>query len=69
AITADPTLHRALLERFSAALGGIEQPLLDLVAGAAFFALLLHPDDLAEEPTRSAWIDQVTHLITEGTGT
>ncbi|MFL6023804.1 MAG: helix-turn-helix domain-containing protein [Marmoricola sp.] len=69
AITADPGLHRVLLERFSESLGGIEQPLLDLVAGASFFALLLHPDDLAEEPTRSAWIDQVTHLITEGTGT
>lgn len=66
AITADPTLHRALLERFSVALGGIEQPLLDLVAGAAFFALLLHPDDLDTEPMRSAWVDQVTHLLTKG---
>lgn len=62
AITADPTLHRALLERFATALGGIEQPLLDLVAGAAFFALLLHPDDLD-----AAWIDRITHLLTEGT--
>jgi AcrR family transcriptional regulator len=62
AITADPTLHRLLLERFSAALGGIEQPLLDLVAGAAFFALLLHPDDLDD-----AWIDRITHLLTRGT--
>jgi AcrR family transcriptional regulator len=69
AITADPSLHRALLARFSEALGGIEQPLLDLVAGAAFFALLLHPDDLDTEPTRSAWIDRITVLITEGTGT
>jgi len=64
AITADPDLHRILLERFSEALGGIEQPLLDLVAGAAFFALLLHPDDLGE-----AWVDRITVLITEGTGT
>ncbi|MCW2854820.1 MAG: putative HTH-type transcriptional regulator [Marmoricola sp.] len=70
AITADPSLHRALLERFaSGALVGIEQPLLDVIAGAAFFALLLHPDDLAEEPTRSVWIDRITDLITEGTGT
>lgn len=67
AITADPSLHAALLERFSEALGGIEQPLLDLVAGAAFFALLLHADDLDTEPTRSAWIDRITHLLTEGT--
>ena len=62
AITADPSLHRVLLERFSEALGGIEQPLLDLVAGAAFFALLLHPDDLDAQ-----WIDRITHLLTEGT--
>jgi AcrR family transcriptional regulator len=61
AITADPSLHRALLQRFSAALGGIEQPLLDLVAGAAFFALLLHPDDLDDQ-----WVDRVTELITKG---
>lgn len=61
AITADPGLHQALLERFSAALGGIEQPLLDLVAGAAFFALLLHPDDLD-----GRWVDQVTQLLTKG---
>ena len=61
AITADPTLHRILLQRFSEALGGIEQPLLDLVAGAAFFALLLHPDDLDDR-----WVDQVTLLLTEG---
>jgi AcrR family transcriptional regulator len=61
AITADPSLHQALLKRFSDALGGIEQPLLDLVAGAAFFALLLHPDDLDD-----AWVDRVTHLLTEG---
>ncbi|HET6153119.1 MAG TPA: helix-turn-helix domain-containing protein [Marmoricola sp.] len=67
AITADPSLHRRLLERFSLALGGIEQPLLDLVAGAALFALLLHPDDLDAEPTRSAWIDRITHLLTKGT--
>lgn len=67
AITADPSLHRRLLERFSTALGGIEQPLLDLVAGAAFFALLLHPDDLDAEPARSVWIDRITHLLTEGT--
>jgi AcrR family transcriptional regulator len=67
AITADPSLHRALLARFSDALGGIEQPLLDLVAGAAFFALLLHPDDLDTESMRSVWVDQITHLITEGT--
>jgi AcrR family transcriptional regulator len=66
AITADPSLHRALLLRFSDALGGIEQPVLDLVAGAAFFALLLHPDDLDREPTRTAWIERVTHLLTEG---
>lgn len=66
AITADPGLHRRLLERFSAALGGIEQPLLDLVAGSAFFALLLHPEDLADGPTRDAWIDRVTALLTEG---
>lgn len=60
AITADPDLHRVLLERFTAgALGGIEQPLLDVIAGAAFFALLLHPDDLDQ-----AWIDRVTDLIT-----
>lgn len=64
AITADPTLHRALLARFATALGGIEQPLLDLVAGAAFFALLLHPDDLD-----AVWIDRITHLLTEGTRT
>ncbi|WP_221176374.1 TetR/AcrR family transcriptional regulator [Nocardioides marmorisolisilvae] len=69
AITADPTLHRALLLRFSDALGGIEQPLLDLVAGAAFFALLLHPDDLDDR-----WVDRITALlshegITEGTRT
>ena len=62
AITADPSLHRALLERFSDALGGIEQPLLDLVAGAAFFALLLHPDDLDD-----AWVDRITDLLTKGT--
>ncbi len=62
AITADPSLHRRLLERFSAALGGIEQPLLDLVAGSAFFALLLHPDDLDD-----AWVDRITALLTEGT--
>jgi AcrR family transcriptional regulator len=62
AITADPSLHRALLVRFSDALGGIEQPLLDLVAGAAFFALLLHPDDLDD-----AWVDRITLLLTEGT--
>ena len=62
AITADPSLHRALLVRFSSALGGIEQPLLDLVAGAAFFALLLHPDDLDDD-----WVDRITHLLTEGT--
>lgn len=62
AVTADPGLHRALLERFSEALGGIEQPLLDLVAGAAFFALMLHPEDLDE-----TWVDRVTHLLTEGT--
>lgn len=61
AITADPGLHQALLKRFSDALGGIEQPLLDVVAGAAFFALLLHPDDLDDR-----WVDQVTHLLTEG---
>jgi len=67
AITADPSLHRALLERFSEALGGIEQPLLDVVAGSAFFALLLHPDDLDTEPARSNWVDRVTALITEGT--
>ncbi|MFL6160391.1 MAG: helix-turn-helix domain-containing protein [Marmoricola sp.] len=67
AVTSDPTLHRRLLERFSAALGGIEQPLLDLVAGAAFFALLLHPDDLDTEPARSDWIDRITALLTEGT--
>lgn len=67
AITADPSLHQALLERFSAALGGIEQPLLDLVAGAAFFALLLHPDDLDAEPTKNSWIDRVTDLLTKGT--
>lgn len=66
AITADPSLHATLLERFSEALGGIEQPLLDLVAGAALFALLLHPDDLGAEPTRSDWVDRVTHLLTEG---
>lgn len=34
---------------------------LDLVAGAALFALLLHPEDLDQ-----TWIDRVTHLITEG---
>jgi AcrR family transcriptional regulator len=62
AITADPSLHRALLLRFSDALGGIEQPLLDLVAGAAFFALLLHPDDLD-----ARWVDRITALLTEGT--
>lgn len=67
AVTADPTLHRRLLERFSTALGGIEQPLLDLVAGAAFFALLLHPDDLDAEHTRTAWIDRITDLLTRGT--
>jgi len=67
AITADPGLHRALLERFSDALGGIEQSLLDVVAGAAFFALLLHPDDLDTEPMRSVWVDRITHLLTEGT--
>ncbi|MGO4256258.1 TetR/AcrR family transcriptional regulator [Marmoricola sp. RAF53] len=61
AITADPALHAVLLERFSAALGGIEQPLLDVVAGTTFFALLLHPDDLDDD-----WVDQVTHLLTEG---
>jgi len=62
AITADPGLHRVLLARFSEALGGIEQPLLDVVAGTTFFALLLHPDDLDD-----AWVDEVTRLITEGT--
>ncbi len=62
AITADPGLHRTLLDRFSSALGGIEQPLLDVVAGATFFALLLHPDDLDD-----AWVDRLTLLITEGT--
>lgn len=67
AISADPSLHRRLLERFAAALGGIEQPLLDLVAGSAFFALLLHPDDLDHEPTRTAWVDRITALLTEGT--
>lgn len=67
AITADPSLHQALLQRFSEALGGIEQPLLDLVAGAALFGLLLHPDDLEAEPTRSIWVDRITHLLTEGT--
>src|SRR5690349_3577297 len=61
AIIADPSLHAALLERFSDALGGIEQPLLDLVAGGALFALLLHPDDLGDD-----WVDRVTHLLTEG---
>lgn len=67
AITADPTLHGALLERFTAgALGNIEQPLLDVIAGTTFFALLLHPDDLDTEPMKSAWVDRVTHLITEG---
>lgn len=65
AITADPSLHRALLTRFSEALGGVEQPLLDLVAGAAFFALLLHPGDLDAEPGRSAWVDRITALLTE----
>jgi AcrR family transcriptional regulator len=69
AITADPSLHRALLERFSDALGGIELPLLDLVAGAAFFALLLHPDDLDSEPARSAWVDRITALLNEGIAT
>ncbi|MCX6397828.1 MAG: TetR/AcrR family transcriptional regulator [Propionibacteriales bacterium] len=59
AIAADPSLHQALLARFSDALGGIDQPLLDLVAGAAFFALLLHPDDLGPE-----WVDQITALLT-----
>jgi len=34
---------------------------LDVIAGASFFALLLHPDDL-----NSIWVDRVTHLITEG---
>ncbi|WP_209713322.1 TetR/AcrR family transcriptional regulator [Marmoricola sp. OAE513] len=67
AITADPSLHAALLLRFSDALGGIEQPLLDLVAGAAFFALLLHPDDLATPEGHRRWVDRITHLITEGT--
>jgi AcrR family transcriptional regulator len=62
AVTADPSLHRRLLARFSDALGGIEQPLLDLVAGAAFFALLLHPDDLDD-----AWTDRITAILTEGT--
>lgn len=62
AITADPGLHRVLLARFSEALGGIEQPLLDVIAGTTFFALLLHPDDLDD-----AWVDEVTRLITEGT--
>lgn len=66
AMTADPSLHQALLIRFSEALGGIEQPLLDLVAGAALFGLLLHPDDLDTEPARSVWLDRVTHLLTEG---
>lgn len=64
AITADPTLHPVLLERFSDALGGIEQPLLDLVAGAALFALLLHPDNLDD-----TWIDRITHLLTEAIDT
>ncbi|RNL64963.1 TetR/AcrR family transcriptional regulator [Nocardioides marmoriginsengisoli] len=66
AVTADPTLHSALLARFSEALGGIEQPLLDLIAGAALFALLLHPGDLDAEPTRTAWTDRITALLTEG---
>ncbi len=66
AITADPTLHRTLLERFSTALGGIERPLLDLVAGAAFFALLLHPDDLTDAGV-DTWVDQITALLTKGT--
>lgn len=64
AITADPGLHAALLERFSEALGGIEQPLLDLVAGAALFALLLHPDDLATQAGREAWVNQITAALT-----
>lgn len=67
AITADPSLHRALLERFSVALGGIEQPLLDVIAGSTFFALLLHPDDFGTEATRDDWINRVTALLTEGT--
>ncbi|MFL6109537.1 MAG: TetR/AcrR family transcriptional regulator [Marmoricola sp.] len=67
AITADPSLHRALLARFSDALGGIELPLLDLVAGAALFALLLHPDDLGTERMRNVWTDRITLLLTEGT--
>jgi AcrR family transcriptional regulator len=67
AITAEPGLHRALLERFTAGvLGGIEQPLLDVIAGTTFFALLLHPDDLDSEPGRTIWVDRVTRLITEG---
>ncbi len=68
AITADPQLHRTLLERFSVALGGIDQPLLDLVAGGAFFALLLHPDDLVGEGDGAeAWVDRITALLTKGT--
>lgn len=66
AITADPGLHRTLLERFSATLGGIDRPLLDVVAGAAFFALLLHPDDLVGDGA-DQWIDQITALLTKGT--
>lgn len=66
AITADPGLHRRLLARFSAALGGIEQPLLDLIAGASFFALLLHPDDLVGD-SADRWVDQITALLTKGT--
>jgi AcrR family transcriptional regulator len=61
AVTADTGLHRVLLERFSDALGGLGQPLLDVIAGSVFFALLLHPDELD-----TAWIDRLTHLITEG---
>jgi len=34
---------------------------LDVIAGASFFAILLHPDDLD-----SSWVDRVTHLITKG---
>ncbi len=65
AITADPGLHRALLARFATgALEGIEQPLLDLIAGAAFFALLLHPDDLTGDEA-AAWVDRVTGFLTE----
>lgn len=65
AMTADPSLHQNLLRRFAASLGGIERPLLDIAAGAAFFALMTHSDDFAAGPGAEAWIDRVTHLITE----